>query len=105
MVNDLHVLRKRKLHLFLSILRSDENALEQAINFLGWRVYVTNHPSETFSLNDAVVAYRDSYLMERGFERLKTYPLSLTPMYLQREDYIKGLIRLLSIALRVFSLL
>ena len=31
-------------------------------------------------------------------------PLSLTPMYVQRDDHATGLIRLLSIALRVLTL-
>lgn len=35
---------------------------------------------------------------------MKGFPLSLTPIYLQREDHIKGLIRLLLIALRVLTL-
>ncbi len=81
------------------------DALEEKIAMFGWRVYVSNHPENSFSLDDAVVAYRDEYLMERGFGRFKGFPLSLTPIYLQREDHIKGLIRLLSIALRVLTLL
>lgn len=36
---------------------------------------------------------------------MKGFPLSLTPMYLQREDHIIGLIRLLSIGLRLLTLL
>ena len=76
------------------------DALEKKIAMFGWRVYVSNHPENSLSLDDAVVAYRDEYLMERGFGRFKGFPLSLTPIYLQREDHIKGLIRLLSIALR-----
>ena len=32
-------------------------------------------------------------------------PLSLTPMYMQRDDHATGLIRLLSVALRVLTLL
>ena len=81
------------------------DALEKKIAMFGWRVYVSNHPENSLSLDDAVVAYRDEYLMERGFGRFKGFPLSLTPIYLQREDHIKGLIRLLSIALRVLTLL
>ncbi len=80
-------------------------AIEEKIAMFGWRVYVSNHPENSLSLDDAVVAYRDEYLMERGFGRFKGFPLSLTPIYLQREDHIKGLIRLLSIALRVLTLL
>jgi len=37
--------------------------------------------------------------------RLKGHPLSLTPMYLQRDDHVTGLIRLLSVGLRVLTLL
>jgi transposase len=43
--------------------------------------------------------------VERGFGRLKGRPLSLTPMYVQRDDHATGLIRLLSIGLRVLTLL
>jgi transposase len=37
--------------------------------------------------------------------RLKGRPLSLTPRYLERDDHATGLIRLLSIGLRVLTLL
>ena len=83
----------------------DEAALERQKKMLGWRVYVTNQPPQKLSLQRAVVAYREEYLIERGFGRFKGFPLSLTPIYLQRDDYVKGLIRLLSIGLRVLTLL
>ncbi len=83
----------------------NEQALNQAISRLGWRVYVTNQSVDELSLNEAVGVYREQYLIEQGFSRLKGYPLSLTPMYLQRDEYIVGLIRLLSIGLRVLTLL
>ena len=37
--------------------------------------------------------------------RLKGHPLSLTPMYLQREEHVTGLIRVLTIGLRVLTVL
>jgi transposase len=83
----------------------DEEAVEKAIRRMGWRVYVTNSPQEQLGLTEAVLAYRNAYLIERGFGRLKGKPLSLTPMYLQRDDHATGLIRLLSIGLRVLTLL
>jgi transposase len=46
---------------------------------LGWRVYATNHSAEVLSLSQAVEAYRDEYLVERNFGRLKGRPLSLSP--------------------------
>src|SRR5947209_1927473 len=85
-------------------VRVDEEALARAGGRLGWRVYVTNQPSEQLSLEQAVLAYRSEYLVERSLGRLKGRPLSLTPMYGQRDDHATGLIRLLSIALRVLTL-
>jgi transposase len=85
-------------------VRVDEEALESAIRRLGWRIYSTNQPAEQLSLEQAVLAYRSEYLVERSLGRLKGRPLSLTPMYVQRDDHATGLIRLLSIALRVLTL-
>ncbi|WP_335026096.1 hypothetical protein [Nostoc sp.] len=39
-------------------------------------------------MKQVVRAYRDEYLTERGFARLKGFPLFLTPIYLQRGDHI-----------------
>lgn len=96
------IVTESKINLVVTI---DDVALNRQISLLGWRVYVTNQPAPQLSLADAVIAYRQEYLMERGFGRLKGFPLSLTPMYLQRDDHVTGLMRLLSIGLRVLTLL
>ena len=83
----------------------DEATVEATVRRLGWRVYGTNQPVESLSLEQAVLAYRSEYQVERSLGRLKGRPLSLTPMYVQRDDHATGLIRLLSIALRVLTLL
>jgi transposase len=72
--------------------------LEATMRRLGWRVYGTNQPAASLSLAQAVLAYRSAYQVERSLGRLKGRPLSLTPMYVQRDDHATGLIRLLSIA-------
>jgi transposase len=82
----------------------DSEILSQAIRQLGWRVYATNQPRDQLPLAQAILAYRDEYIIEHGFGRLKGQPLSLTPMYLQRDDHATGLIRLLSIGLRLLTL-
>src|SRR5229473_1197720 len=61
--------------------------------------------ADGLSLPQAVEAYRDEYLVERNFGRLKGHPLSLSPMYVERDDHATGLVRLLSMALRVLTLL
>jgi transposase len=93
---------ERTLHLHASI---DDQAVARAVRRLGWRVYVTNHPTQELSLTQAVLAYREEYLVEHGFGRLKGKPLSLSPMYVQSDQRATGLVRLLSIGLRVLTLL
>jgi transposase len=93
---------ERTLHLHTTV---DDQALTAAVRRLGWRVYVTNHPTEGLSLEQAVLAYREEYLVEHGFGRLKGKPLSLSPMSVQSDQRATGLVRLLSIGLRVLPLL
>jgi transposase len=83
----------------------DPHALASAIEQLGWRVYATNQGVDGLSLPQAVEAYRDEYLVERNFGRLKGQPLSLSPMDVERDDHATGLVRLLSLALRVLTLM
>ncbi|MGC9084475.1 MAG: IS1634 family transposase [Anaerolineae bacterium] len=83
----------------------NEAAIEQRVRTLGWRVYASNAPQEVLSLEQAVLAYREEFLVERNFGRLKGKPLSLTPMYLEDDHRATGLVRLLSIGLRVLTLL
>ena len=83
----------------------DRPAVAAAIGRLGWRVYATNAPPDQLPLSQAVLAYRSQYLVESDMGRLKGHPLSLTPMYLERDDHATGLIRLLSVGLRVLTLL
>lgn len=79
-------------------------ALEQARQRLGWRLYVTNANSARLSLTEAVWAYRGSPHIDRDFSRLKGRPLGLRPLYLKREDHTRGLVRLLTLALRLLTL-
>jgi transposase len=83
----------------------DQPAVQEAMRWFGWRVYATNQPKEVLPLQKAVLAYREEYLVERGFGRLKGKPLSLSPMYLQSDERATGLVRLLSIGLRILTLI
>ena len=56
------------------------------------------------SLEQAVLAYRNEYLLGNNFRRLKG-PLSMRPFHLQREDRMAGMAHLLTIALRVMTLI
>jgi transposase len=82
-----------------------ETVIEQTKRRLGWRVYATNAATEKLSLTQAVLAYRSQYLAERPFARLKGPLLALLPLYVQRDDHAKGLIQLLTLALRLLVML
>jgi transposase len=86
----------------VAIRRRDE-AIAEAKAELGWQVYGTNDLG--LSLAAVVWGYRGQYQIEAGWSRLKGRPLSLTPMYLVDEDRMHGLVLLLSIALRMLTLL
>lgn len=82
----------------------NKEQVARAKKLCGWRVYATNHGREHLSVEKAVQAYRNEYLVERGMRRFKDKPLSLTPVYLHDERRIKGLVRLLSVGLRALVL-
>lgn len=80
----------------------DATAYEEIVRSLGWRVFACNDPE--LALDEAVLAYRAEYIIERGFNRYRGKLLGLTPLFLDSTTRIKGLIRLLSIGLRVLCL-
>jgi transposase len=86
----------------LEVSRQEE-AIAEAKAALGWQVYGTN--ALGLSLAGVVWGYRGQYQIEKGWSRLKGQPLSLTPMYLADEGRMEGLVLLLSLALRVLTLL
>jgi transposase len=89
----------------VSTLHLDSQALAARIARLGWRAYVTNAPATEWSLNDVVLAYRGEWRIEQGFHLLKGSPLSLAPVYLTKTEHIRGLLCLLSLAVRALTLI
>ncbi len=84
-------------------VKRDDTAIAAARRLLGWRLYGSNAPSQKLGLATAVRVYRGAPRVERNFHRLKGRPLGIGPLYLQREDHTQGLVRLLSLALRVLT--
>jgi transposase len=84
-------------------VRREEALIQAKKREMGWQVYGTNRLA--MALPQAVWAYRGQYRVEDDWSRLKGRPLGLTPMYLQDERRMQGLVYLLSLALRLLSLL
>ncbi len=89
----------------ITAVERNEEAIAQLVSTLGWRAYASNAPKARLSLEQAVREYRHEYHIEQGFGRLKGAPLSIAPMFVKRDDQVTGLTHLLSVALRVLTLL
>lgn len=83
----------------------DEAAIQRQKHRLGWRVQVTNLPVERMTLAQAVIHYRGGWCLERDFHLVKDRPLGISPLYVRREDQIIGLTHLLTLALRLLTLM
>lgn len=84
----------------------NEAAIQDAYRQMGWRWYVSNAPAARLSLAQAVRVYRGGVAtIERLFSRLKGRPLGLRPLFVRRDDHLIGLVRLLSLALRILTLI
>lgn len=88
----------------LTGVERDEAAIQRHKHRLGWRVQVTNLPGERMSLTQAVIPYRGGWCLERDFHLVKDRPLGISPLYVRREDQILGLTHLLTLALRLLTL-
>jgi len=85
-------------------VQRDQQAISEVRRAMGWRLYATSAPVEKLPLSKAVNVFRGGPRMERNFARLKGRPLGISPLYVQREDHVCGMVRLLSLALRVLTL-
>lgn len=85
-------------------LSRHQAAIAQAEFKAGWRIYASNAPADRLSLTQAVLAYRDQYLEENIFRRLQGKFLSITPVYVQRDDHARGLFHLLTLGSRLLAL-
>ncbi len=94
---------ERKVRFQLTVTRNQQ-AIAEAEFGAGWRIYATNTPQKQLPLDRAVLAYRDQYIEENIFRRLQGKILSITPVYVQRDDHAKGLFHLLTLAARILAL-
>ncbi len=85
--------------------KHDDNAIEQFKALAGWRIFISNTPAETMSLNQSVQYYRDEWQVEHGFHRFKKGSLPALPLFLRIDARIKGQMQILTIALQALTLL
>jgi transposase len=86
-----------------AVTRNDA-AIERLVARMGWQPQVTNAPAARLSLGDSVLGYRAGTCVERAFHQLKDQPLGIRPLFVHRDDQVRGLTHLLTLALRVLTL-
>jgi transposase len=85
-------------------VEGDQEAIAAACARLGWRVQLSNAP-EKISLQTCVLHYRSNWRGERNYHRLKARPIGLDPLFVHNDDQIIGLTYLLTLAVRVETLI
>ncbi|MGH9854620.1 MAG: IS1634 family transposase, partial [Blastocatellia bacterium] len=85
-------------------LTPNRKAIAAAGRRLGWRLQLSNAPTEV-SLQTWVRHYRANWRGERHDNRLKSEPIGIDPIYVRNDDQITGLTNLLTMAVRVESLI
>jgi transposase len=81
-----------------------ESAIAAAKQRMGWKAYVTNAPKTRLVLEETVLCYRNQYRIEHIYKRIKSH-LNIEPLFVQRDDQIQGLTFLLTLGVRVLTLL
>jgi transposase len=95
---------KSQVRYALTGVHRNEDAIAARQRRLGWRVQVTNAPVDRLSLPQAVQHYRGGWSLERDFHLVKDLPLGLSPLFVWKSEQIRGLTRLLTLALRLVTL-
>jgi transposase len=95
---------ERSVRYQITSVARDGAAIERLVARMGWQVQVTNVASSRLSLGDCVLGYRAGTCVERAFHQLKDQPLGIRPLYVHRDDQVRGLTHLLTLALRALTL-
>ncbi len=95
---------ERSVRYQITSVACDEAVIERLVARMGWQVQVTNVAASRLSLGDCLLGYRAGTCVERAFHQLKDQPLGIRPLFVHRDDQIRGLARLLTLALRVLTL-
>jgi transposase len=83
----------------------NEGLINEHKSLLGWQIYATNAPEKLLSFEKCVLKYRHQSNIEGDFDKLRNKVAHLVPIYLQKDERIKGLVNILLLALKVCAVL
>ncbi len=88
----------------ITCIARQEGPIAALTQRFGWKAFVTNAAQKRLSLADAVLCYRNEYRIERIFNRLKSR-VQIAPLFVTRDDHIEGLTSLLTLGVRVLTVM
>lgn len=94
----------QKIRYSIVCVSRNEEEIDEVKDRFGWKAFVTNAPKVCLPLSEAVLTYRNEYRVERIFNRLKSR-LNIAPVFVKRNDQMTGLTHLLTLGVRVLTLL
>jgi transposase len=80
-------------------------AITEAQEIMGWRVYASNAPPEKMSTHKAIECYRKEYRIEAKFNELLNKVTALMPIFLQKNERIRALVKVLLLAIKFTSMI
>ena len=86
------------------IYYKNEQAIGDTKKLCGYFVLATNKPKDELPIAKALTLYKQEWMVERVFERLKG-PLQVIPIRLQLPEHIEAMIYLLMTCAQVFTLM
>jgi transposase len=95
----------KKSYRYVIEVERQEDLIKKRKYMCGWRPFVTNTLKENLSFQQAIETYLDEWTLERCFRMAKKSHLGISPLYLRKNERLKGITRLLSIGIRMMTLL
>ncbi len=80
-------------------------AISEAQEIMGWRVYASNAPKEKMSTLKAIENYRKEYRIEAKFNELLNKVTALMPIFLQKNERIRALVKVLLLGIKFTSII
>ena len=93
---------REKIRYHITQIARQEDRIADLRQRCGWKAFVTNAGPMRLSLQEAVVAYRNEYRVERIFQRLKSR-VQIAPLFVKLNEQIEGLTYLLTLGVRVLT--
>jgi transposase len=94
----------KKVRFQITGVKRKEVQIIEKVNSFGWKTFVTDASSDRLCFGDVIRMYRNQYRVEQVFNKLKSR-LNIAPLYVKRSDQIKGMTNLLTLAVRVYTLI